>query len=93
MKTTNTQTKPAEGTKSADSRQCFDLTNAQIELGGSELTSLCAQAGYSSLRSYLNEQRLWSHTVADVTEMLSQAIKNNSYPTDFGDDEEDMDRR
>jgi len=93
MKTTSTTTKPAEGTQSADSRQCFDLTNAEIELGDSELASLCSDAGYSSLRSYLNDGRLWSHTVADVAAMLRQAIKNNSYSTDFGDNEEDMDRR
>ena len=66
-------TKPAEGTQSADSRQCFDLTSSEIELGGSQLASLCSDAGYSSLRSYLNNERLWSHTVAEVADMLRQA--------------------
>ena len=72
MQTTSPQTKPAEGTQSADNRHCFDLTNAEIETGGSELAGLCSDAGYSSLRSFLNDGRLWASTVDDVAAMLRQ---------------------
>ena len=48
-----------------ENMKAYELTEAQIE-GHSEISTLASKAGYSSLRSYLNEHNRWSDDVSEI---------------------------
>jgi len=53
-------------------KKAYDLTPS--ELVNSPLAELARKAGYASLKSYLNEQDLWSAEIASIEKDLNEQI-------------------
>lgn len=61
----------------------YDLSSYEIENG--ELADLANNAGYASLKSLCNEQRLWGATVEDVKKnLIDQILSNQNEFTEEG---------
>jgi hypothetical protein len=52
-------------------KKAYNLTQAELE--NSHLSRLCSEAGYASLRSYLNEHSAWGEPIGDVENALKRA--------------------
>jgi hypothetical protein len=55
---------------------CHDLTESELQMGGHPLYALATKAGYSSLKTALNNNNWWSETVGTVAEILTNAGAN-----------------
>lgn len=75
----------------ADHRPCRDLTEAELELGGSMLAQLASEDGAPSLRSLLNDWSAWDRPVSEVGSMLINGVacgRARESGMDFGDVDE-----
>ena len=68
-------TKPEHSTALSDSRLCCEMADNELETSGSDLADLASEAGYASLRGYINESYAWDKTVAEVASGLIEILE------------------